>query len=282
MPNQISQKDFLHWVIQEDLGNGDITTDNLIPETAHSTADIIAKSEGIISGLVFAQYLLVELSPSLHLFPKVSAGSAVNPGDLIATIEGKTRDILRIERTLLNFLKHLCGVATLTSKFVKEVQGLPVQILDTRKTTPGMRTLEKQAVLDGGGHNHRIGLYDMVLIKENHLAAHKDKPLLEIITGLKKKIPACMQIELEVDSVELLKDAVLCPVNYIMLDNFQISDVPKAVDLVKKTNPKIFTEVSGNINLQTVRKYAETGVDRISIGALTHSAPVLDLSIIIR
>lgn len=282
MQHQVTQKEFMHWVLQEDVGSGDITTDNLIPEEALSTADIFAKADGIVSGLVFAQQLLSEFSPSLHLIPKVSSGSVVKTGDLIAVIEGKTRDILRIERTLLNFLKHICGVATLTSLFVKEIEGLSVQILDTRKTTPGMRALEKQAVIDGGGHNHRIGLYDMVLIKENHLSAHKDQSLLELITDLKKKIPVGMQIELEVNSFELLEKAIHCPVDFIMLDNFKIAEVPKAVAIIKKAAPKILIEVSGNVNLQTVRKYAETGVDRISVGALTHSAPVLDLSIIFR
>lgn len=282
MQHQVTQKDFLRWVIQEDIGSGDITTDNLIPESARSNADILAKAEGIVSGLGFAQQLIAEFSLSLIVKPIVKDGTAVKPGSLLATIEGSTRDLLRIERTLLNFMKHLCGVATLTSRFVKEVEGLSAQILDTRKTTPGMRALEKQAVRDGGGQNHRAGLYDMVLIKENHLAANKGQPLVELITGLKKKIPTGMQIELEVDSFGLLKEAVYCPIDIIMLDNFSISDVSKAVDIVRHASKSIQIEVSGNINLQTVRQYAKTGVDRISVGAITHSAPVLDLSIMIR
>ncbi|MFC1478794.1 carboxylating nicotinate-nucleotide diphosphorylase [Candidatus Margulisiibacteriota bacterium] len=279
---QYSLNDYLEWVLSEDIGNGDITTDNLIPVDSMSKAQIIAKEAGIISGLQLSEQLISVFSGQLKFIPKVKNGTHVKPGTLIAELEGKTRHILQIERTLLNFLKKLSGIASHTHKFVAAVKGHPAKILDTRKTTPGMRVLEKLAVVHGGGYNHRMGLYDMVLIKENHLAAHKGEPLKEVIDNLRREIPAGTKIELEVHSFEVLEEALGTDVDIIMLDNFNLEDAAMAVKVVKGAGKHFLTEISGNITLDNVAVYAATGADRIAIGAITHSAPALDLSLLIR
>ncbi|MFH1429878.1 MAG: carboxylating nicotinate-nucleotide diphosphorylase [Candidatus Margulisiibacteriota bacterium] len=278
---QYSLNDYLEWVLSEDIGNGDITTDNLIPIESMSKARIVVKEEGVVSGLQVAEKLISVFSGQLKFMPKVKNGTYVKPGTLIAELEGKTRHILQIERTLLNFLKKLSGIATYTHKFVNAAKGHPVKILDTRKTTPGMRKMEKQAVVDGGGYNHRIGLYDMVLIKENHLAAHKGEALKEVITNLKKEIPEGTKIELEVHSFAILEEALNTDVDIIMLDNFNLKDAATAVKVVKGAGKRILTEISGNVTLDNVAVYAATGADRIAIGAITHSAPALDFSLLI-
>jgi len=273
--------DFIHYVLQEDIGSGDITTNSMVPKNVSSTAEIVAKADGVISGLKFCRQLIAAFSTDITVIAKIRDGEAVKKGELIATLKGGTRELLSIERTLLNFLQQLSGVATLTRQFVDAVDGTSAKILDTRKTIPGLRLLQKQAVKDGGGHNHRIGLYDMVLIKENHLAAYVDKPLLEVIRMVKRKQRPGIKVELEVDSLAMVSEAITCPVNIIMLDNFSVAQATEAVQIIKSAKREILTEISGNVSLKTVRAYAQTGVDRISIGALTHSAPALDLSMII-
>ena len=202
-------------------------------------------------------------------------GSILRKGDVVVRIQGSLQSILKVERVALNFLGRLSGIATLTHKFVKEVKGLPVDIMDTRKTIPGFRFLEKYAVKSGGGKNHRFGLYDGVLIKENHLIATKG--VRSALETIQKKLKKKMTVEVEVKNFKEVKEALEAKADIILLDNFSVSDVKEALALIGK---RALTEVSGGIHLQNVRRYAETGVNRISIGALTHSAPNFDFSLL--
>jgi len=261
--------------LEEDLGGaGDITTDATIPINAKGEATIVAREAGIIAGLDLAAEAFRALDPDVKFSPLVSDGGAIKQGTMIAKISGKTRAILTAERTALNFLGHLSGIATLTSRYVEAVAGTGARIVCTRKTTPGLRTLEKYAVRMGGGVNHRFGLYDGVLIKDNHIAAASG--VGNALRALGARAGHMVRIEVEVDTLDQLKEALRFPIDAVLLDNMDVPTLKKAVAMVAG---RVTTEASGGVRLETVRKIAETGIDLISAGALTHSARRLDLSL---
>lgn len=255
--------------LREDIGKGDITTNLLIPKGVKTEARIIAKEKGILAGLKVARLVFKTLDKEVRFSSHLRDGDEVYPGEVIAILYGEARALLMGERTALNFLQRLSGIATLTRKFVERCKGTGVKILDTRKTTPGLRSLEKYAVRVGGGKNHRMGLYDMILIKDNHI----------IMTGgidkAIKRVRGKRKVEVEVKNLKEFREALRLKVKRIMLDNMGVREVKKAVEIAKG---RMKLEVSGGINLKNVRKFAETGVDYISVGALTHSAKALDIS----
>jgi len=261
--------------LEEDLGAaGDITTDVTIPVNAKGEAAIVAREAGVIAGLDLAAQAFLFLDPEVKFSPLVSDGELVKQGAKIAKIAGKTRAILTAERTALNFLGHLSGVATLTSRFVEAVAGTGARIACTRKTTPGLRALEKYAIRMGGGVNHRFGLYDGVLIKDNHIAAAGG--IGNALRALGSRAGHMVRIEVEVDNLDQLKEALRFPIDAVLLDNMDVPTLKRAVAMV---GGRATTEASGGVRLETVRKIAETGIDLISAGALTHSARRLDLSL---
>jgi len=253
--------------------SGDITSRATVRKTLSGKAVIIAKSDGILSGIDPFLYAFSLASPKIKVLFHVRDGKKFSVGTKIASIKGPSQGLLRGERLALNLLSHLSGVATLTAKFVAKVQDTKARILDTRKTTPGLRFLEKKAVKHGGGDNHRMGLYDMVLIKDNHImaAGGVDKALQKV-----KNINRL--IEIEINDLDQLKTAMEYSPDIIMLDNFSLKRLVKAINFIKTSQPRIKIEVSGGVNLRTVRAIAETGVDFISVGALTHSVISSDFS----
>lgn len=262
----------------EDIGRGDITTKLVIPEDTEVVAEIIAQEEQIIAGLEIIKIGFKILDAKIKVKILVLEGKKVEKGKKIAEIRGKASNILKGERTILNFLQRISGIATLTSKFVEEAKGYRCKILDTRKTTPGLRILEKYAVRAGGGNNHRFGLYDQVLIKDTHLKIISD--IRNILRKVKSK--TSLKVEVEVANMQELNEVLSEKVDIIMLDNMSISRLKKAVDLIKKKDKKIKIEVSGNVSLKKVKEIAKLGVDFISIGALTHSSKAINLSLKIR
>jgi len=264
--------------LAEDLGWGDMTTETLVPVTQRSKALIIAKERGILAGAEIAKKVFLKIDPELKMDILIRDGAEVNPGDVISRIEGKTSSILKAERVALNFLQRLSGIASETSRYVRAVKGLPVQITDTRKTTPGLRTLEKYAVRIGGGKNHRMHLGDDILIKDNHLAALRNQgiSIKEAVVRARQKATPEMKIEIEVKTTKEATEAAEAGANVIMLDNMNLKDMRQAVRLIKG---RALIEASGGINLKRVKAVAETGIDLISIGALTHSPKALDISL---
>jgi nicotinate-nucleotide pyrophosphorylase (carboxylating) len=260
--------------LQEDIGIGDITTEALFPENTKCKAIIIAKEDGVVAGLPVAERVFRKLDKNILWNEKKRESEPVKPKDILAEIGGSTRAILTGERVALNFLQRLSGIATLTSKFVKAVQGLPVKILDTRKTAPGLRILDKYAVSIGGGYNHRFGLYDGILIKDNHIKLAGG--ITHAVKLLRQEVKSESKIEVETSTLVEVKEAIETGVDIIMLDNMPTEIMLETVKLI---NGKALTEASGGINLQNVRKVAETGVDFISIGALTHSPRALDIGL---
>ena len=262
----------------EDLGHsGDISV-ALIPQDKHIKAHFVARAEGVIAGLACARLAMASLDQELRFTPHCEDGAQVRSQSLIATVEGPARAILTAERVALNFLGHLSGVASLTARYVTACQGTNARIAATRKTTPGLRALEKYAVQCGGAYSHRYGLHDCVLIKDNHIVALGGvKPALD---AARKLAGPWRIIELEVDSLDQLDVALMTPPDIIMCDNFSIPDLTLAVKHLKASPaPRPLLEASGGVNLATVRAIAETGIDLISVGALTHSAPVLDIGL---
>lgn len=257
----------------EDIGDGDITTNNLIPPGENKTAVLVAKEEGIIAGLPVVEMVFRKFDPEITWKELMPDGSKVVPGDVIAEFTGNYRALLTGERKALNFIQRLSGIATYASLCMKEIEGHNVEILDTRKTLPGYRHLDKYAVRMGGASNHRFGLYDMVMIKDNHIQiAGGIKPAVEAI---RKKIPKSIKIEVETTTIEQVQEALDADVDIIMLDNMSAKLMKECVDLINK-RAKI--EASGNMTIKRIRKVASTGVDYISIGALTHSVKALDIS----
>ena len=264
--------------LAEDLGKGDITTDSLIPKKKSGVASILAQEKGILAGGEVAREVFRRVDPGLKVKPRVKDGVQINPGEVIATVEGSIASILKAERTALNFLQRLSGIATETSRYVKAVEGLPVRIMDTRKTAPGLRALDKYAVKVGGGKNHRMHLGDGVLIKDNHLAVLKSEglSLKEIISRIRQNAPAATAVEVEVNTPREAREAAEAGANIVMLDNMSLEDMRRAVKLLRGL---ALTEASGKITLDRVRAVAETGVDFISVGAITHSPRALDISL---
>ncbi|MEI6185751.1 MAG: carboxylating nicotinate-nucleotide diphosphorylase [Dehalococcoidia bacterium] len=264
--------------LDEDIAGGDVTTDPLILAHTHGKASFIARAKGTIAGTEVAGLVFTNIDPFLKFVISINDGSEVKPGDVIATVEGNVPGILKGERTALNFLQHLSGIATQTSLYVNAVRGLPVKILDTRKTLPGLRILEKYAVSAGGGTNHRMNLGDMVLIKDNHIAILRRQGLGigDIVRKARDKTSRHFKIEIETTCAGDAREAALAGVDVVMLDNMGTDEMRQAVALI---DHKAIVEASGGVNLDNIRAVAETGVDWISVGALTHSARALDISL---
>jgi nicotinate-nucleotide pyrophosphorylase (carboxylating) len=262
----------------EDVGMGDVTGDAVIPEDGLSDAVLLCKDEGIVAGLDIAALVMEYCDHSITLTPLVQEGSAVAPGAVLARIHGATRGILRGERTALNFLQRMSGIATLTRRYVEAVRGTGAKITDTRKTAPGLRVLDKRAVQAGGGVNHRFGLDDMVLIKDNHIAAAGSvRAALERVRTHLRAHDIRVRVEVETRTLEEVSEALATGgADRIMLDNFQPEEMRRAVELIAR---RVEVEASGGITLANVRTVAETGVDFISVGALTHSVKALDFSL---
>ena len=265
--------------LHEDIGAGDITTLNVIPRTLHIKAAIIAGQKGILCGVSVAERVFRLADENLRYLPAAKDGDVLERGREIAYIEGSAQHILSAERTALNFISHLSGVATKTRTFVDKIKGTGARILDTRKTTPGLRILEKYAVSVGGGKNHRFGLYDQVLIKDNHLLIMRKRSIPDIVADVRKSVLKKTVIGVEVKNLMEFQAALKSSADYILLDNMQPETVRGAVNLKKRQNSKIELEVSGGVTIDTVLEYAQTGVERISIGALTHSVQAIDISL---
>jgi nicotinate-nucleotide pyrophosphorylase (carboxylating) len=264
--------------IAEDLGWGDITTESLIPDTQFGTATIIAKGTGVVAGTDVAKHVFNRVDTDLKVDILTYDGLKVKAGDMIAKIEGKISSILKAERTVLNFLQHLSGIATETARYVEAIKGLNTEIGDTRKTVPGLRYLEKYAVRMGGGKTYRMHLGDGILIKDNHLAALKGQGLSigEIIAMASQRNTSSSKIEIEVTSPQEASEAAEAGADIIMLDNMNLNEMRQSIQLIRG---RAIVEASGGINLDNIRSVAETGVNLISIGALTHSAKSLDISL---
>ena len=263
--------------LAEDLGSGDITTISTIPTDRQATGRFLVKGSGIISGMTVVAAVYAAIDTSVEVTTLVNDGAAVEYGDIVATVTGPARALLSGERTALNFLQRLSGVATVTREYIQAVSGTRARIIDTRKTTPGMRTLQKAAIRHGGGHNHRLGLADGVLIKDNHLAAiGTDDRITRAIQAARERAPHTLRVECEVTNLHELEQALTAGADVVLLDNM---DAPTMAEAVRQTNGRALLEASGGITLETIRAIAETGVDLISVGALTHSAPALDISL---
>lgn len=273
--------------LAEDLGAaGDVTGQALVPPEVEGQAVLAARSPGVLAGLEAARLVFESVDLDLAVEPLKSDGDPLERGTVVARIHGPLQAMLAAERTALNFVQRLSGIASATRRYVEAVAGLPVRILDTRKTTPGWRTLEKYAVRCGGGANHRAGLYDMILIKDNHLAGlgipdarQQVEEALARARGYREELGVELPLEIEVDSLEQLDAALALKADIILLDNMSPETMREAVRRRNTVAPGVLLEASGGINLQTVRAVAESGVDRISVGALTHSAPALDLAL---
>ena len=265
--------------LAEDVGPGDWTTLWTVPEGRHVAARVVAKADGVIAGTEAARRVFSRVDPALEVEMLLADGTSVGAGDRVAHIRGAARSILTAERVALNLLQRLSGVATATRAYVDAVAGTGARILDTRKTTPGMRALEKAAVRAGGGANHRVGLHDMVLIKENHIAAAGG--IGAAVEAVRRQNRQGLAVEVEVTTLEELDQAIGAGVDRILLDNLTPEVMREAVRRVRASGAGVETEASGGISLDTVRGAAETGVDYVSVGALTHSAPALDLSLLV-
>lgn len=257
----------------EDIGDGDITTNNLIDSNDVKTAQLVAKEEGVIAGLQVAEMVFRKFDKDLEWNVLMPDGSHVVPGDVIAEFKGHFRALLTGERKALNFLQRLSGIASYSNLCMKETEGTKVEILDTRKTLPGYRYLDKYAVRMGGASNHRFGLYDMVMIKDNHIQVAGS--ITKAVEAIRKKIPKSIKIEVETTTIDQVKEALAADVDIIMLDNMRSTMMRECVDIIDR-RAKI--EASGNMTIKRIRKVAHTGVDYISIGALTHSVKALDIS----
>jgi nicotinate-nucleotide pyrophosphorylase (carboxylating) len=263
--------------IREDIGEGDITTDFFVPENARALGRIVAREKAVVAGIETVAEVFRRIDPTLHIQSNRKDGAHVDSGDAVMEVRGAARSILKAERVALNFLQRLSGIATLTRKFVDAAANPAVKILDTRKTTPGLRALEKAAVLAGGGANHRFGLFDMALVKDNHLAALSGlAAFTETIHKLRSQRPN-VRIEIEADRLDQVRTFLqIDHVDVILLDNMKPAQIREAVALGKN---KVKFEASGGVTLKNVRQIAATGVDYISIGALTHSARAIDFSL---
>lgn len=268
--------------LAEDVGAGDITTLWTVSGSATARAKLVAKAPGVVAGLPVAGAVFEKVDAGISFEARVEEGARVAPGDVLATVAGPARGMLTAERTALNFLQRMCGIATVTAAYTAAVAGTGAQILDTRKTAPGLRALDKYAVAAGGGTNHRLGLFDMVLLKENHIeAADGIGPAVAAVKAGMARAGRRVQVEVEVRDLRELEDALAAGADWVMLDNMGPERMRQAVERVGalgEGRPKL--EASGNVTLETVRAVAETGVDAISIGALTHSVQALDLSLL--
>ncbi len=272
-----SARNLIQLALKEDLSTaGDISSLWTIPSDQQNRATLTAKESGVIAGIEIIDLVFQELNSTVEVTTNVSDGDVVSVGDVIATIEGNTWDLLKGERTLLNFFQRMCGVASVTAKYVAETQGTETKILDTRKTLPAYRLLDKYSVEAGGGKNHRIGLYDMVMLKDNHINAAGG--ISPAITSVLKSKGTDILVEVEVETLEQLNEAIQHSVDQVMLDNMDLETMREAVLTVRKNSSTIKVEASGNMTLERIAEVSKTGVDYISVGALTHSVPALDIS----
>jgi nicotinate-nucleotide pyrophosphorylase (carboxylating) len=273
-------KDLISSAISEDMGGfGDITSKYLIPESSISSGYIICKEPGggILSGMDVASYVFEEIDEEIQINPLKQDGSILEDRNMICDIEGPAVSILKAERTALNFIQHMSGIATMTSKFVNIAKPFGVKIVDTRKTKPLLRKIEKYAVRCGGGHNHRFGLFDGILIKDNHIAAAGG--VLKAIASIKENMPHTVRIEVEVKDFDELDQALVGKADIIMLDNMSPETMKKAVAIIRDKREDTIIEASGNVNLDTLEDICKSGIDIVSVGAITHSAPAMDFSL---
>jgi len=268
----VNYRNIIRSALAEDVGSGDLTTDTIVPEDLKVKAVIVAHEAGIVSGLVVAKEVFTVFDPEIEVKQAVSEGQKIKKGTVLLKLHGSARTILTCERLALNLLQRLSGISTLTSKYVKRVKPYGVTLLDTRKTTPGLRDLEKYAVKAGGGENHRMGLFDGTLIKDNHIMIAGS--IIKAVNIVREKYPGEL-IEVEAQNMKQVEEAVKSCVDVVMLDNMSIQDMKKAMKLINK---KCRIEVSGGVDLKNIDKIAQLGVDYISVGALTHSAKSLNIS----
>jgi nicotinate-nucleotide pyrophosphorylase (carboxylating) len=276
--NNLQVEEIIDRALAEDLGRGDVTTEALITGDRQGTGVMVAKKEGILAGVNVAKQVFHRVDPELKVEILLEDGARVKLGTRIATVSGSIASILKAERVALNFLQRLSGIASQTNRYVEAVNGLPVRIMDTRKTTPGLRLLEKHAVRAGGGENHRMSLGDGILIKDNHLAALRSQGLnlKQIVAKARQNSPQRLPVEVEVGTVAEASEALEAGADVIMLDNMNLEDMCTAVQSI---HGRALVEASGGITSDNVRAVAETGVDFISVGALTHSTKALDISL---
>ena len=267
-------QELIQSALKEDIGSGDITTSAVLSGREVGNARVVAKEDMVVAGIGIFKEVFSFSEEEVKFTDRVEDGEPVKSGDVLTEMSGNLGDILTAERVALNFLQRMCGIATLTRRYVDEIRGTGAKILDTRKTTPGLRVLEKYAVMIGGGFNHRFGLYDGILIKDNHIDAAGG--IIAAVDRVKKGVPHTLKIEIEVKNLREVEEALSAGVDIIMLDNMEVEEIKKAVSLIKGG---VLVEASGNITLSNVKRIAETGVDFISIGALTHSAPSSDISL---
>ncbi len=271
--------DLLTLAFAEDVGDGDHTTLSTIPAEETGRQHLLIKEPGILAGVEIARKVFEKFDPTLKMTVFIEDGAEVKPGDIAFVVEGKVRSLLQTERIMLNIMQRMSGIATTTARYQERLKGLKTKVLDTRKTTPGMRILEKEAVKIGGGENHRIGLFDMILIKDNHVDFAGGIP--QAVKAAKDYCKAngkSLKIEQEVRNTDEIRQALEAGVDRIMLDNFTPERTREAVELIRSINPAVEIESSGGITLDTLRAYGECGVDFISVGALTHSVKGLDMS----
>lgn len=276
-----SVRPLIERALDEDVGAGDVTTDTIVPAAARVSGRLVARAEGVVAGLPVAAAVFTALDAEVRLTPDVAEGARVAAGAVLARVEGPARPVLTGERTALNFLQRLSGIATRARRYADEIAGTSARIYDTRKTTPGWRILEKYAVRCGGAQNHRVGLFDQILIKDNHVALRPDLDMAGLVRLARSAAPAGMLIEVEVDTLGQLLAVLPARPDIILLDNMTPTMVAECVRAVRQAGvgyrPEL--EASGGITLENVRAFALAGVDRISIGAITHSAPSLDISL---
>lgn len=267
--------EFIKNALKEDIHTGDITTMACVSHSTYGTAKLLAKEQFVLAGIDVAARVFTMLDPAVNFEKKLNDAAKVSQGEIVALISGNSSSLLQAERVALNLLQRMSGIATLSSRYVEAVAGTKARIVDTRKTTPGLRKLEKYAVRVGGAHNHRTGLYDGILIKENHIAAAGG--ITEAIRRAKSYIPHTLKIEVETETVEQVNEALAAEADIIMLDNMSCDEMRHCVRLI---SGRAVVEASGGVNLDTVRAIAETGVDIISVGALTHSPRAVDISML--
>lgn len=270
-------KKIIEKALSEDIGLGDVTSEATIPGGSTSTAEILAKQDLVLAGLDVSLEVFHFLDAAIQFTRFAQDGDKIKSGKVIARVSGSTRVLLAGERVALNFLQHMSGIATLTSKYVEQLKGLKAQALDTRKTLPGLRQLEKYAVRIGGGTNHRFGLYDGVLIKDNHIKAGGS--ITKAIESARRNAHHLLKIEVETKTLDEVREALAAQADIIMLDNMPLDMIREAVKLI---NGQVLVEASGNVTFETIREIGETGVDFISSGSLTHSAPAADISMKIK
>ena len=262
--------------LEEDINTGDVTTDSIIPESMNAVATMTAKQDGVISGIEVIKKVYERFQKDIVYIPYFKNGDSVKKGDVLLRIEASYPTLLKGERLSLNIFQRMCGIATETAKYVKELEGTSTELLDTRKTAPGLRVLDKMAVKDGGGTNHRMGLYDMAMIKDNHIKMAGG--ITKAVEQVRGNIPATIKIEVETTNIPEVEEAIAAGADIIMLDNMDNATMTEAVKIIKASGKAIKTEASGNMSIPRLVEVAATGVDYISVGALTHTVKGMDIS----